>query len=274
MAINLDLVIETNEDSVDMKAGLESMMGVSDAIRCISETVLTEKVPKRQTSKSDVRTSLKKSFKGSYGHIFTLDVYEDKLKKKLKKIGKSALIELIAYFVRESLYQDSNELSPKAQEALDGLGGKSEELVKQLRVSSLENIHKVSIVFNQNIHIRYRKNRNEKIHIAKFDRETAKVLKASTSDETIDLKAVVTRLNILTGNGRLRLEGKDETVAFGFGFEYKEVNVKAKKIFSENLNYNNGIDETKWKYLSIKVAPIKLRDGKVVKYIVKAFYES
>lgn len=72
MTLNLDLVIETEEDSIDMKAGLESMQGVSDAVRCIAESVLTEKVPKRHTSKSKVRTSLKKSFKGSYGHIFSL----------------------------------------------------------------------------------------------------------------------------------------------------------------------------------------------------------
>lgn len=52
MTINLDLVVETEEDSVDMKAGLDSMQGVSDAVRCVAETILTENIPKRQTHKS------------------------------------------------------------------------------------------------------------------------------------------------------------------------------------------------------------------------------
>ncbi|WP_346209027.1 hypothetical protein [Aeromonas salmonicida] len=81
MTINLDLVIETKEDTVDMKAGLASMLGVSDAVRCIAETVLTEKTPKRQAYNGNVRTSLKNSFKGSYGHIFSLDVHDQSLIK-------------------------------------------------------------------------------------------------------------------------------------------------------------------------------------------------
>ncbi|WP_417551521.1 hypothetical protein [Marinomonas fungiae] len=273
MTINLDLVIETEEDSVDMKAGLDSMQGVSDAVRCAAETILTENIPKRQTHKSKVRTSLKKSFKGSYGHIFSIDIYDPDILKKLSRIGRPAFIELIAYFISESLYKESNQLSSKAQKVVDDLGDKAEELVKQLRVSSLENIHEISTKFNHDIKVRYRKSRDSQTVIAKFDRNTAKVLQAKQSDEKYDLRIIVTRLNIHTGNGRLQIEGADETVAFGFGIGYREVNIKAKKLFSENLDHNNGISKEKWKYLRISVSPIKLRDGKIVKYIVKGFYE-
>lgn len=274
MTINLDLVIDTEEDSVDMKAGLVSMQGVSDAVRCIAESVLTEKVPERQTSRSKVRTSLKQSFKGSYGHIFSIDLLDPELEKKLNRIGRPAFIELISYFISESLYRDSNQLSASAQNVLNNLGKKAEKIVQQLRVSSLENIHEISIKFNHDIRIRHRISRDEQTVIAKFDRNSAKVLQAKPSDEKFDLSAVITRLNIHTGNGRLQIEGKDETVAFGFGIEYKEVSVKAKKIFSENLDHNNGLDKEKWKYLRISVSPIKLKDARVVKYIVKGFYEN
>jgi len=125
MAINLDLVIESDEDSIDMKSGLDTMQGVSDSVRCVAESILTEKVPERQTSKSKVRTSLKKSFKGSYGHIFSLDVYDTQLQKKLNSIGRPAFIELITYFISEALYQDSNPLSNKAHKVLDALGKKA-----------------------------------------------------------------------------------------------------------------------------------------------------
>lgn len=274
MTINLDLVIDTKEDTVDMKAGLASMLGVSDAVRCIAETVLTEKIPKRQAYNGSVRTSLKNSFKGSYGHIFSLDVHDPSLIKKLNQIGEAPFIELLSYFISESLYREPNKLSLKAQNIVDELGEKTEGLIHQLRVSSLENIHKISLKFNHEIKIRHRKSNDSQTIIARFNRSTAKVLEAKPSNEKIDLRIIVSRLNIHTGNGRLQIEGHDETVAFGFGIEYKEVNIKAKKIFSENLDHNNGLAKDKWKYLKISVSPIKLRDGKIVKYIVKSFYEN
>lgn len=269
----MDLVIETEEDSIDMKAGLATMQGVSDSVRCVAESILTEKVPERKTSKSTVRTRLKKSFKGSYGHIFTLDVFDPKLQKKLNSIGRPAFIELISYFISESLYQESNPLSDKAHKVVDSLGKKAEGVVKELRKSSLKNIHQISIKFNHNVKIRYRKSNYEQKVIANFNQQTAMVLQAKLSDEKVELNVVITRLNIHTGNGRLQIEGKHETVAFGFGTQYKSVKLKAKKIFSENLNYNNGLDSDNWKYLKISASPIKLKDGKIVKYIVKDFYE-
>jgi len=273
MTINLDLVIDAEEDSVDMKAGLETMQGVSDAIRCTAEAILSGATPKRQHHKGKVRTSLKKSFKGSYGHIFSLDIHDDKLQKNLNRIGRPAFIELLTYFITESLYIDTKQLTPKAQKALDGLGETSNEVVKQLRVSALENIHEISLKFNHDVKIRHRQSRDIQTVIAKFDRKTAKVLQATQSDEKVDLTVSITRLNIFTGNGRLKVKDHDETVAFGFGIEYKEVNIKAKKIFSENLNHNNGINSDKWNFLKVSVVPITLKDGKIVKYIVKGFYD-
>lgn len=272
MSINLDLVIETEDDTVDMKAALDSMQGVSDAVRYAAEGILTEKAPKRLSHKSSVRTSLKKSFKGSYGHIFSLDIIDADLQKRLNAIGRSSFVELLSYLMSESLYAESRELSPKAQKTLDKLGETAEDIVKQLRVSSLENIHEISIKFNHSVKIRYRKSREDQTIIARFDRNTAKALQATQSEQKIDLTVIVTRLNIHTGNGRLQIKGAEETVAFGFGIEYKDVKLEAKKIFSANLDKNNGVSRDKWEYLKISAVPITLKDGKVVKYIVKGFY--
>lgn len=273
MAINFDLVIDVPDDSVDMKAGLDSMQGVSDAVRCIAESVLTEKVPERMSSKSNVRTSLKRSFRGSYGHIFSLDLYDEGLKKKLNGIGRPAFVELIGYFISESLYRDSGQLSAKAQRTLNKLGDTANKIVKQLRVSSLENIHEISTKFNHDIKIRHRISRDEQSLIAYFDSNSAVVFQAEQSGDEVDLNVVVTRLNIHTGNGRFQIEGEDETVAFGFGGGYKEVDVGVKKLFSENLDYNNGIEREAWKCLKIVAFPVKLKDGRVVKYIVKDLHE-
>ena len=85
MSINFDVVIDTPENSVDMKSGLDTLQGVSDATCCIAEVILTEKTPKRQTHKRKIRTTLKQSFKGSYGHIFSLDIFDTKIKDKFNQ---------------------------------------------------------------------------------------------------------------------------------------------------------------------------------------------
>jgi len=163
-------------------------------------------------------------------------------------------------------------LSERAQNVLNKLGDTAEKIVGQLRVSSLENIHEISMKFNHDVKIRYRKNRDDQTVIAKFNRDTAKVLEATESNEREDLEVVVTRLNIHTGNGRLQIKGATETVAFGFRAAYKAIKITAKKTLSENLDQNNGVPNDRWKYLRISANPVKLKDGKIVKYIVKGIY--
>lgn len=272
MPLNLDIVIETVDYEVDMKAGLETLQGASEATLSIVETLVTGKVALRHRGVSSVRTILKRTFKGSYGQVFAVEISDEELQREYRKIGNSTFVELMSYFMKESLYLESADLSVKAQKIVDDLGDSAEALIKKLRVSSMENLHKISTKFDQDVKIRYRKSLNEKVVIASFNKSTVLALQATESDKTTDITASITRLNINTGNGRLLLEGADETVAFGFGIEYKEVRLEAKKKFSENLDHNNGIDSSKWKNLKIIARPIKLRDGKIVKYIVTGFY--
>ena len=65
MSINFDIEIDSPEYAVDMKSGLDTLQGVSDATRTIAESVLTDRVVRRQSYKSKVRTKLKRTFKGS-----------------------------------------------------------------------------------------------------------------------------------------------------------------------------------------------------------------
>lgn len=272
MAINLDVVIDTPEEAVDMKAGLDTLQGVSDATRYIAETVLTERTPQRLTHKGKVRTTLKQSFKGSYGHIFSLDIFDEELDKKFKRIGRTAFAELISYFLSEAMYLETRQLTAKAQASLDGLGETAEQLVTQLRVSALENIHEISTKFNHEVKVRFRRSRDDQTILASFNKVTAEALQAEESDEKADIVVSITRLNINTGNGRLLIQGENETVAFGFGMEYKAVRLDAKKKFSENLNHNNGLESKNWKLLRISATPIKLRDGRIIKYLVRGIY--
>lgn len=45
MSVNFELIIDTPSFEVDMKSGLTTLQGISDATRTIAETLLTEKCP-------------------------------------------------------------------------------------------------------------------------------------------------------------------------------------------------------------------------------------
>jgi hypothetical protein len=274
VSLNLDVLIETGEEfSVDMKSGLTTLQGCSNAILCISDTVLSEGVvPKKRASNGKVRTRLKKNFKGSYIQSFSLDIHDSLYLKKFRSIGKEAFCELISYFIADSLYKDFDLKNVKAQQILEKLGDSAEELSKQLRVSSIGNIHETATQYNNDVQLRYRKNGHERIIIGKFNRESSGALSAFETDEKEKLEVCITRLNIYTGNGRLQIKGKTETIPFGFTSLYRDVKIEAKKLFSKNLDHNNGISVDKYKYLDVTAKPVKLKDGTTVKYIIIGFY--
>ncbi|GAA6152825.1 hypothetical protein [Pseudoteredinibacter isoporae] len=271
--VKMDLVIDTDEYAVDMKAGLDTMQGVSDAMRIAAETVLSGKTPTRNTSKGRVRTKLRRTFDGSYGQEFHLEIYDQDMRKSLRRIGRAAFIELITYVVNEAIYQETAELSEKAKTQLDRIGNVTGTVVRRLQGSILKNIHQVSRQLGYGVTIRHRTSRLERPSVVKFDSETAKVMDAKVSGEKVELEMGVTRLNIHTGNGRLQIKGHGETVAFGFQGRYRNIAINAKKVFSENLNKNNGLEDTDWEYLRVGALPMKLADGTVVKYFVTELYE-
>lgn len=268
MPINLDIVIDTAQYEVDMKSGLDTMQGISDATRIIGETLLLGRVPERITAKSSVRTTLKKTFKGSYGLTFRLDVLEEEPRKELKRMGHAAFTELMGYFMKEALYIETSDPSEKAQKVLDKLEDHAEELIKQLRLSVMKEVHEVAVKFDYDVSIQYRKSFEERIPLAKFTRDTVHAVQATRSDKKLELLASIRRFNTNTGNGRLQLAGGEDTVAFGFRVNYRDVDFAMKKKFSENLDKNNGVDVERWKYLKLVANPICLLDGRVVKYIV------
>lgn len=272
MPINFEVLINTPEYEVDMKSGLDTMQGISDATQIIGEALLSGRVPEKITAKRSVRTTLKKSFKGSYGQNFRLDVLDESAKKELRKIGNATFAELVAYFMREALYIETAEPSEKAQKILDGLGDGAEELTKQLRVSVMKKVHEVAVKFGHDIQIKYRKSFDDHVSLVRFTSDSVHAVQAERTEERLALKASIRRFNTNTGNGRLQLEGEDDTVAFGFRASYRDVDFAMKRKFSDNLHHNNGIEMERWEYLEIIANPIKLLDGRVVKYVVVGFH--
>lgn len=161
----------------------------------------------------------------------------------------------------------------KLKKIIKKLGNNAEKLIEQLRISSLENIHEISLKFKHEVKVNFRQSRNQKTPIATFNTKTAKVFKAKVSEERVTITAIITRFNIFTGNGRLKSKDATETTAFGFGVNYGKVPFPTQKKFSENLNSNNGLHENEWEYLKLVVRRIMLRGGKVVKYIVVGMFK-
>ena len=154
MELELDLVIDTPNFSVDMKSGLTTMQGVSDAVRLIAETVATDEVPSKNTSRSSVRTRLKKNFSGSYGQMFSVEAFEDEAIKRLSSVGKDDLAEIIEYYFSEAFYQNYPPLSSKAKSIINSLGDQSTVLIKALRKKTLiDNIHNVPNNFGYDVKI-------------------------------------------------------------------------------------------------------------------------
>lgn len=256
-----------------MKSGLDTLQGISNSTLTIVETLLTNSVPQRITGKSGVRNKLKKTFKGSYGQNFTLEIEDQELLKEYRKIGKHAITEIISYFINEALYLEPENLSPKAKQAIDKLGDNAEKLTKQLRKSSLADAHEVPIKSEHKVKLRFKKNNNETVTLAEITYDTSKSLEAKIAQEDFLISASIRRFNTNTGNGRLQIEDTEHTVAFGFSELYKNVASTTKKTLSQNLHQNNGRPVENWTYLSIRVSPIRRQDGQIVKYIVRGILD-
>ncbi|WP_345868337.1 hypothetical protein [Shewanella algae] len=115
MGIEFDVVMDSKDYSIEMNAGLETLLGASETTRRIVETVLTERVPEKLTNSNKVQSRLKKTFQGSFGQRFSLEIEDEKVKRKMRSIGKEVIIELIQHFVNEGLYRQPITLSAKAK---------------------------------------------------------------------------------------------------------------------------------------------------------------
>lgn len=279
MSANFDVWIESDDFSVDMNSGLETLKGASEVTRKVAGTLVNEKVPKQLMYDNKIRTKLKKNFSGSFIQTFSLEFNDPELDARFKKIGKGTFAELVSYFVQESLYLESNILSAKANKILLKLGDKlSEELISELRVSALTHLHAVSHHYNKEVKLRYRRSKTNQTVLANLNNGTGAVLKPRTNKKSIEFEASITRLNINTGNGRLQLRGAHETIAFGFPQQVKfiEQNKLLKQKLSDNLHINNGLgaDRDNWETVKLKAHTQTTSDGRIIKYIIEGIFDA
>ncbi|WP_305846036.1 hypothetical protein [Photobacterium kishitanii] len=270
--MKLDLIIKTEEHAVDMKTGLETISGISEAVRCVVEAAMTDKVPSRNTSANQFRNNMMETFEGSYGLVFEVSVGDPNMKTRLTKIGNETMGQVIGYFISEALYLESPLLTHVAANLVDSISAETQnKLINKLRRSPLQNAGSVPSTYGYNVLLRTHTSEILRRNIITLDQSCKTNLSPRMNPEAINLRVCITRLNINTGNGRLLIEGETETVAFGFPSSYKEVRRAAKKRFSENLDYNNGTSSDEWEYIDICATSLRLKSGHIVKYLISGF---
>ncbi|WP_448120735.1 hypothetical protein [Xanthomonas arboricola] len=268
MELDFEIIINTPEESVDMKSALDTFQGISDATRKVSQSFLDNEVVRRINFKSDSRTKLKQTFKGSFGQNFSLEVAGNLSQSKINDLGVKNFVGILNFFIMEARYGGSRELSTKSKNFLESVKFSENDLIDEIRSSCMKRIHKISKKFGHDVRFQYKSRDKEEILIAKFDQNSANLLDPVFDKRKYTIKAGVTRLNINTGNGRIQEIGERKTTAFGFYSEYSSVDLKLKKLFSENLDENNGVKPDSWEYMDLTVQRLRLKDGKTVKYMI------
>ncbi len=267
MKVSYDVVIKSGAQDVDMEYGLDTLSGTAEVTCILAEAILRKKIIKRRTHVNPARTILKQSFKSSYGQNFDLIVNEPALAAELKKMTRSVFSEVMGYFISKSLYLEIKELSPKAASVIEELGDIEDDLIERVR-QPLVRMHRVNLQKNFDIELNYKKPAGEQ-SVAKLDTMTATNLTQSKISPTqVVINAVITRFNSRTGNGRLVIEGEDDTVAFGFYMPLKSISAAQKSMISLNLHNNNGRHEN-YIYLQLTVNKVVIKSGDVVKYLIR-----
>lgn len=275
--LELDIVIDTAENEVDMQYGLQTLKGTSDVVSLISEAILTGEIPSsgRRTHRSDsVRTKLKQSFKGSYGQKFAIEIENLKLEKKLRRIGDEVFLEVLSYFIMEALYLDSGDLTEGASSLLDELGGLSGNLFKRLK-KPLINMHQVSKYYQHNVILHYRKRGlPEPMELVCLTEKTSRNLTdVKISPDEVTIEVVIIRYHSKTGNGRLHIKGKDQFVSFGFGSDIYAAKIQLRNKISENLHMNNLRSTDDGVFINLQAKKKVLPTGEVVKYLITGIHE-
>ncbi|MDC5297796.1 hypothetical protein OHW83_07965 [Acinetobacter baumannii] len=270
MEIPLDILIDSpsGTNSINMKDGLLTFQGMVDITLTIAQTVAHEKVPTQKTYKDDVRADMLDNFLGSYGLNFKL-IADNEADKTLKQLGEKVVIELIKYFLAEALNENIPVLSSKAAEVVEKLDKVGLELIAEIKGRMMRNAHQMLVNYGYDTKLRHRENSEIKREIQTFNETTFETLSAKVNPTPREIEAVITRFNILTGNGRLQLKGAVDTHAFGFN-AYKGVASLTKSLISKNLSDNTIIvDPEKLIFLKLLVKAQERTDGKVIKYMVQ-----
>lgn len=268
MSVNYDVVIKSGDAPVEMNAALETLSGARDVACLLAEAILRKKVVYKLTASSPATAVLHQSFKSSYGQNFELVINDKKLNARLTEITNPVFVEIMSFYISEALYIQNPPLSKKALDYILELEDIEDDLVGRIR-NPLKQMHKINYRNHYDIEFNY-KNDQRKRKIVNLDTNTGNnLIYTETKRESIEIIAVVTRFNSRTGNGRLVLQGENDTTAFGFYMPFGAVPEVQKRIMSLNLHKNTGKRDD-FIYLKMIVSRVVIKSGATVKYLVRS----
>ena len=267
MKVSFDVVIKSGEQDVDMEYGIVTLGGTAEVTCLLAEAILRKKIIQRRTGVNPARAVLKQSFKSSYGQNFDLIVSEPALVAELNKMGRSVFSEVMSFFISESLYLETPQVSQEAAAVIEGLDDLEDDIISRIR-EPLKRMHKVNVEKSYNIELNYKKPASKQQVVLLDSTTRINLFQSKISQGKVTIFAAITRFNSRTGNGRLVLSGEDDTIAFGFFMPLKTIREEQKKKISANLHVNNGKATDNLIFIELSVSKVVVRSGEIIKYLI------
>ncbi|WP_162876967.1 hypothetical protein [Pseudomonas viridiflava] len=241
LKIPMDVTIGTGEanfTSLDFYYGAKALEGTSEVVALVAHTILNRTLAKQVPSIEGIRANFKKSFVSSFGQRFELSITGAEQVRVLEWLGEDGFFELMKHYIGQAIGVDHPITKPVAVSWDRTYVEDEVDLIRRIREPLLR-MHKP--IENQGYRIVLNKRRSP---ISVLNNETLQYIsQEETEDRRVEIAAVITRFNKLTGTGRLILSEVESSVSFAPAMTWKMFPTSQKKIFSQNLHRNNGVED-------------------------------
>lgn len=241
MIIPMDVTIGTGDsqfEKLDFYYGAKAIEGTSEVVLLVADTILNRTLTKQVPSIEGIRANFKKSFIGSFGQRFELNITGEEPVRVLNWLGEDGFFQIMQHYIGLATGVEYEITKPVAISWARTYVEDDVDLVQKIR-NPLLRIHKP--IENQGYKITLNKRRSP---IAILNDDTFQFLSHEVSEEkTTIISGVITRFNKLTGTGRLIHGAEDKSISFAPARSWKIFPRVQKKTFSRNLDRNNGVED-------------------------------
>jgi len=259
--IPMDVTIGSGEadfDDLDFYYGSKAIEGTAEIVSLTAQTILSGRLVKQIPSIEGIRAGLRKSFVSSYGQRFVLNIYGAEQVRVLNYLGEDGFFELFSHYIGLAAGLHIPISKRIAKSWHDKYVEDDIELIQRLRQPLLR-LHRP--IENQGYKVRINKRRSLVIG---FDKTTLEYISHEELEASkIQIEAVITRFNSLTGTGRLLLNEDAQSISFSPARSWKTYARKQSKALSRNLDGNNAAED--FMPLTLEVSRV-VGTGEVVKH--------
>ena len=264
MIIPMDVTIGTGEANftdLDFYYGAKALEGTSEVVALVAHTILNRTLAKQVPSIEGIRANFKRSFIGSFGQKFELAITGAEQVRVLEWIGEDGFFQIMKHYIGQAVGVDHQITKPAAVSWARTYIEDEVDLIQRIREPLLR-IHKP--IESQGYRIVLNKRRSP---ISVFNNDTYQYISHEfTEYQRIQITAVITRFNKITGTGRLILSEDEKSVSFAPARTWQMFPAEQRKVFSRNLHQNNGAED--FSPLTLEVTRVMGRDDIVKHYKV------